>query len=131
MTDTKHTPGPLVVHETDDTCLRLVSEDYGGIAVLHDPLVHELGREAEWRANAARLALAWNTHDELARACREMYDELDPDVERVDDAAERWRVAILNAKQEEEPKPLVRLCLCAGPVEDGTGRCLDCHKPKR
>ncbi len=64
----KHTPGRLEVRIDDAECIHLSSEDYGGIAMLHDPLAVEMGRTAELRANATRLAHCWNTHDALVEA---------------------------------------------------------------
>lgn len=75
MTDAQtaaHTPGPLAVAESDSCGYDLLgtgeSDLYDGqciVATVHGDLV-----DADPRANAARLALCWNSHDALLDALR-------------------------------------------------------------
>ncbi len=65
---TKHTSGKLTVNETWGT---LEGEQGQEICAIH--AADESGRRVskqEAQANAARLALAWNCHDELVEALR-------------------------------------------------------------
>jgi len=56
----KHTPGPYQYEaDADDPCFgRVASEDYGTIAIIHDPLAQEHGRCAELHATGELLAAA-------------------------------------------------------------------------
>ena len=65
MAETKHTPGKVT---TGTGGYMLVIEDGFRIASTADSKYSD--REA--RANTARLALCWNSHEHLTEACRQM-----------------------------------------------------------
>lgn len=77
QSETKHTPGELRV--SDDLYDTIEVETNAG----HDEIArtcfinrHDSAKAnlAEERANAARIALTWNCHDELVAACQAVVD---------------------------------------------------------
>lgn len=68
-----HTPGPLAVNTADENhadagCWRLESKDQHGI--VNDGCIIARTEGPDGEANAHRLALAWNAHDELLAALK-------------------------------------------------------------
>jgi hypothetical protein len=58
-TATERTPGPWALEVEDGgECIRIRSEEWGGIAILHDPLASEMGRTSTLEANARLIAAA-------------------------------------------------------------------------
>jgi hypothetical protein len=72
VSEAKHTPGKLVVDDGDSRVLGLFAEDCDAVAYLSENAAKNAGlRDTETDlANANRLALCWNMHDELVAACR-------------------------------------------------------------
>jgi hypothetical protein len=78
----RHSPGKLLVEEALDSAGRVKLELN---IPPHLAMADICGREAsltadEWetvKANAARLAHCWNTHDELVRACKAALTKLE------------------------------------------------------
>ncbi len=72
-----HTVGDLIVDDGGSNCVGLFSKDTGAeIAYLSANAEYGStlqGPEID-RANAARLARCWNTHDELVRALTDLVD---------------------------------------------------------
>jgi len=54
---TNITPGPWRITHADSVCYRVGSDEYGGIALLHDPLAEELGTTDTLEANARAISL--------------------------------------------------------------------------
>lgn len=66
----KHTPGPWEAVREHSTYWKIRSEEWGGIASLHDPLAAELGRETELEANARLIAATPALYAFVAAAAR-------------------------------------------------------------
>lgn len=65
----KHTSGPWIVEAlTDGNTFKVISQDYGTIVVVADPLANELNRSEELEANAKLIAAAPSQHDLLIEA---------------------------------------------------------------
>ena len=56
MSETKHTPGPWVVVPDGESAYRIRSEDWGGVAYLHNPVARELGCLERLAADARLIA---------------------------------------------------------------------------
>ncbi len=74
--EAKPTPGPYLVLCEDETCYRVVSDNYGCIALLHDPLAVEHGREDELEANATLIRQAFDVYAETGLTPRELAEQV-------------------------------------------------------
>lgn len=66
-TDQKHTPGPWIARRQDACYWKINSEDWGGIASLHDPLAEQMERDDGLEANAHLIAAAPELLEALER----------------------------------------------------------------
>ena len=70
QSETKHTPGQISFSDVDHApVLHLYADD-------NKHLFHGVRSLEEQRANAARIALTWNCHDELVTALRQARAEI-------------------------------------------------------
>jgi len=95
---TGHTPGPWVYEPYESDAYRVKSEDYGGIALLHDPIRHDQGLMDEVEADARLIAAAPDLLERLIVATDWLADKGVPfdHVEMM-----RIRAAIAKATGEE------------------------------
>ena len=103
MSDAKHTPGPWNVTENGGDAFDVKSEDYGTIALIHDPLARDMGRMDEVESNAHLIASA----PDLLAACDKLYRVLS---NQGNPSFEDWQ----QKRQEAEAEALSAIALAKG-----------------
>jgi hypothetical protein len=93
---TRHSPGPLAVagtylHATDVKVRGVMDDATLPVARMVE---HMQRREDEWRANAARLALCWNMHDDLVAALKTARDYVIDEINQCEAARGRAGLAV-------------------------------------
>lgn len=78
MSETKHTPGMLRVGYSDGSGPECLTIDDNTVVVMGGDSFG-LMYGARKPADAARIALTWNCHDELVEALRSIAEHTDPD----------------------------------------------------
>ena len=74
QSETKHTPGKLKVFDAPNGKVIGIGRASDGYAVADAGFGIWGENSDEARANAARIALTWNCHDELVAACQAVVD---------------------------------------------------------